>query len=306
MVFPFFLIIELYYGEIIMDTQNNNNNNDVDKLFDENGMPVKMVDVEYEKQFIEAEENKGTLEEQAEKELTKNLYYTEWKQEANEIIDAVTPTEQVLLNKCINGEQATDEEINLIAEILARYRKAIREQKPEETLENLENNLQIVNDFKTFTKEVKKSKQKGIVQYDFYIPNTNSVVPLDVHPLTDSEVILDINSNLNMYKDLTSDEQIIYTKYQQGEPQTREEQAIAKHIEEKIEQRLNENAVEVMLEFLSNQLSLRGQPKNPTLMREALEDLEIGILSLLTNKVRQIVELDGNLELDKVFRAVSS
>lgn len=236
--------------------------------------------------------------------IKRELYATDWRIESKEIIDIATSEEQNILLRCINQEIPTEQDLTDVGNILIKYRKAIEEQKPTETLTNVEQNIQLVQDEKQFLDLLNKAKQEDTKQLTMYYPTSDGeiMIELDIHPLTDSTAIIDVNSNLNIFKDLTVEEQEAYTAYNEGRAQTREEKLLAEHVNQKIEERLAEDAVEIMIEFLSHQTSLHGRPRNPELMREAYEKMEIGYLALLTNKVKELSGLNSSIDARRVFR----
>ncbi len=242
-------------------------------------------------------------------EIKRTLYSTDWISESRQIIEIVTPSERDLLNKCINQEPATNQDINGIEAILGKYREAIRKLEPEQTLQNLEDNILFVQDQKKIVEILKENNQHATKKLNMYYPlhnNKKLLLELEVLPLTDADAVLDLQKNLSLFKDLTDQEKIIYEKEQTGAPLSREEQAVSELIKQKIEKRSTENTDEVLNEFLSHQTRLRDADSTKEDMLNIYSSFEFSYKALLFSKVQELCGLDEASEADvnNLFREV--
>lgn len=236
-------------------------------------------------------------------DLVETLLETEWPEEAEQIpLDALNPEEQVIILKCRQKEGLTEDEKEQLQQILAQYRPAIQKLKPQETLETAEKNITLIHDEKQFLKELQKARNEELKEVVMYYPTKNGElkIPLDCYPITDSQSILDAQSNLDMFKDTT--EQKMYQDYKQGNPQTREEKAIAKKLAERIDKQVTDDSYDIIIEFLSQQTSIKGQPRNPSVMAQAYKTMKVSYLVILMSKVQETIGLNVDINTERVFR----
>ena len=234
-------------------------------------------------------------------QLEKELMETEWKDEARQIpLDQINRDERIILTRFINDEQLTQTEIDYLAEVLQRYRPALRKHDPTGTIETVQDNIRVVQSEKQFLEMMDNYQREQTIT--FYYPLGDIEVRLDlmVSPITDSQAILDIGNNLSMFKDLTEQELNIYNKTQQNEPLTREEQIIADAVQRKVEQATKENQGEIMSEFLAMQTKLNEDSTYES-MKELYNRMQIGYRALLFQRVQQMSGL-GDIDVDRAFR----
>ncbi|RAP51135.1 MAG: hypothetical protein BZ138_06015 [Methanosphaera sp. rholeuAM270] len=244
----------------------------------------------------------ATSTEQEYWEVEQTLLHTEWKNEAKQIpLDSVTPSEKKVLEKCIQEEPLTKEEHILLRETLHRYRQALREYNPEETLQNYENNVQLVDDEKTFLKLVEEFQEsQGIIMY-YPLGDRELKLDLLVTPITDSRAVLEIQNNLTLFQDLTEEELLVYNKQEQGKQLSREEQIISTRVQEKIQEQTQERQMDIMIEFLAMQTRFRNSESTYESMKTVYQHMSIGYLALLFQRVQNMSGL-GDIETERVFR----
>lgn len=237
------------------------------------------------------------------KELENELLTTEWVKEAEQIpLDKVEKAEQIILIKCINRDYLTEDEKTQLKEILQRYRPAIEKLEPVETLENIKNNIQFVEDEKTFLKLVEDNKKNNIITMYYPLNNEQELkLVFDIYPVTDSQAVLGISENLNFFKDFTEKEINIYNDYKNGAAQTREEIAIAENLNKKIEKLTQEKQVEIMQEFLARQTKFHNKNSSYDEMLKVFQNMQLGYVALLFQKVQNITGL-ADIEVERVFR----
>lgn len=234
-----------------------------------------------------------------------DLLQTKFRDEALELLNIVEVEEQSILLKCINREPFNDDEKAELEALLVKYRDALEDQKPSETIENAQQNIQLVHDEKEFLKLLREDKERDVQELTMYYPVGNHELKLifEVYPLEDSEAILDIMSNLNLFKDLTDDEKINFDKMHNGEELTREEERVARYVQGKISDLVNDHTNEVVIEFLAQQTRLKGSNATVEDMREIYKEMKVNYRLLLFSKVQKIAGLTGTPDTERVFRA---
>jgi hypothetical protein len=232
------------------------------------------------------------------------LYKTTWRTEALQIpIESITdPQERQVIQKCINQETATDQEITILEKTLNRYRSAIQEQKPMETIENYEENVQYVEDEKAFL-QILEDEEKDLDFTIYYPLNNGKEVRLDliVKPITDAQAVLEVAENLNVFQDYTEEETRAFLDYQEGKAQTPEEMAIAKEIQFKLAKENSNKVKDAAIEFLAKQTSFKNTTSSYCSMKKMYSKMNVAILLLIFNKVKTLSHID-DLEVDRIFR----
>lgn len=188
--------------------------------------------------------------------LEKDLYHTTFKKEAEQIpIERLPPDEQLVLLKCIQGEEPTEEEFTKLKEILVRYREHIQKYKPRETVENAEKVVQIIRTEQELLDILDNPKRKKLL---VHLPVDGQIYEMDfeIKQLEDSSAIRSLQVHLDLFKDYTDEEAQLYAKAQSGARLTREEQHIVDKINEELNEKANEQQDEIILTFLANQLRL--------------------------------------------------
>lgn len=188
--------------------------------------------------------------------LEKDLYHTTFKKEAEQIpIERLPTDEQLIILKCIQGEEPTSEEFTKLKEILVRYREHIQHYKPKETVENAEQVVQIIKTEQELLDILDNPKRRRLL---VHLPVDGQIYEMDfeIRQLEDSKAIRSLQVHLDLFKDYTDEETILYAKAQQGQRLTREEQHIVDKINEELNEKANEQQDEIILTFLANQLRL--------------------------------------------------
>lgn len=229
------------------------------------------------------------------------LLSTDWVDEAKNIpLDALNQQEQLLILKCINKEQFTDDEQEQLQQILAQYRPAIRKVKPDEILENAKANQNLVTDINEFLDISENFNKVQELKFPLNINGNEALLYFDVHPVLDSTAILDMNK-LTIFQDFTQDEFITMSKQKRGENLTREERLIAKNMEEKLNRLSQDKAKEMILEFLSMQLTFHGQDNTYDEMKTALTRIPLAYLITLFYQVQNMTGVT-DVKVENVFQ----
>lgn len=247
----------------------------------------------------EIEEDDGGV--QGAREL---LYRGAWRREAAQIpLDSVEDEdEKKVIIKCINQDEVNPLEMEILQQVLHRYRKAIREQKPFETIENYEDNVAYVEDEKAFLAilDDEEQNQELTVHYPL-MGGREAVLPLVVEPLTDAQAVIEVTENLQIFNDYTAEETQAFVDYQNGKSQTPEERAIAKEIEVTLARKQSNRVKDAAIEFLAIQTKFKGKNSSRDDMRQIYKRMNVGILLLIFARVKEMLYL-GDVDVDKIFR----
>lgn len=230
------------------------------------------------------------------------LLKKEWVEEARQIPrEALNLGDAVLLDKVVKEEQLTPDEITRLQELLAQYRPALEKLQPEETIKNMEDNIQLVEDEQEFLRLVEEYDTVETIHFNYKLHDKTFHLVFDVYPITDSVAVGNISENLSFFRDFSDEEMNVYNKAQQGKNLTREELIIQTKLNKKIEQATQENQKDIMVEFLAMQLKFHGRDTTYEEMKKVLSHIHFGYLALLFQRVQQITNL-GDVQVENVFQ----
>jgi len=198
----------------------------------------------------------------------------------------------------------SDEEVDSISEIIGRFTDAIDKLQPAQTVKNVEDNISIVEDEKEFLRLCDTFEEIQVIPFTYYTSKGTVRMKFDLYPLTDSEAITDITSNISMFKDFTNEEWDVYNKVQQDEKLSHEELLITARMDEKNRRATQQNQRQTIIEYLSLQLKFHGKDSSITDMREVFKHIPFTFLALLFNEVQQRNHI-SDLNVDNVFQEFS-
>lgn len=246
-------------------------------------------------------------EEEAIQEMKEYLLHNDWVEEAKQIpLGAVSSEERTLLIKCIQEETLTDEELQDLEQLLGRYRQALRKYEPEETLEAVDKNIELVQTEKSVLEMMRNARQEQTITMMYPVTNTE-IIQLDLLVFTeiDAEAIDNLQQNLELFADLTTEEMQTYSDYTKDKPQTREEQVIAERIEQKILEKGQNNIGgmrKVAIQFLAKQTRLLNDENSTEEgMKDIYSEMKLGYLLALFEKVQGMTGIT-QIDTDNLFR----
>lgn len=234
-------------------------------------------------------------EEEAVQEMKMHLLHTEWVEEAKQIpLGAVNEEEQQLLIKCIQQEEFNEEELQELEQLLGRYRSSIQKYEPEMTLEAVDNNIQVVHDEKEILRLMREDKEEQILHFNYPLSN-GKILRYDivVEYEVDAEALDSLQENVELFGDITTEERELYARYARDEKLSREDIAIAKNIEKKIQQNGQNNVSrikETAINFLARQTRIKDSTTcTPEIMKEIYGIMKLGPLLALFREVQTMV-----------------
>ena len=195
--------------------------------------------------------------------LERNLLKTTWVKEADLIQrfvpqEDLTKNQQKLLQKCIDKEEFTDKQLADLKLILNKYRKFLQEINPQQTVDSVETAVQMIQTEADFISLMSSDEQKRLlVHIDTY---TGQKVGFDfiVLPINDSRVIETLEMQVDLFRDYSTQEQLIYTKASSGQVLSQEEASIYNRMNEEILKKQSHERIATINSFLANQLTLEN------------------------------------------------
>ena len=188
--------------------------------------------------------------------MEQHLLRTEFPIECKELpYDYLDDDEKLVVDKCIQHDDLSDDEFRLLKKTLQKYRKAIRKHKPAETIESVEKTVQIIETEQELLDILDSPEMKTLL---VHLPFNGQVYEMDfeILPLDNSRAVKGIGMQLELFKDFTKEEAQLYSKSQAGEELTPEEQLIVEEMSKEIAKRANEQQEEIIVTLLANQLKL--------------------------------------------------
>ena len=188
--------------------------------------------------------------------MEKHLLKTQFPIECKELpYDHLDDDEKLVVDKCIQHEDLSDDEFSLLKKTLQKYRKAIRKHKPRETIESVEKTVQIIQTEQELLDILDSPEMKTLL---VHLPINGKIYGFDfeILPLDNSRAVKGIGMQLELFKDFSKEEAQLYTKSQAGEELSQEEQLIVDEMSKEIAKRANEQQEEIIVTLLANQLRL--------------------------------------------------
>ena len=188
--------------------------------------------------------------------LEKHLLKTQFPEECKELpLDSLNHEEKIVVIKCMDHEELTDDEFTLLKKTLQKYRKAINKHKPSQTIEAVEKTEQMILTEEDWLNIV-DDKTTRILRVN--VPYNSKWYPMEfeILPLDDSRVVSTLQTHLDLFKDYSKEELQVWNKAQQGQMVSPEEKQIVERITKEIEEKNSEDRITSMNKFLAAQLRL--------------------------------------------------
>lgn len=211
------------------------------------------------------QEKKTEKRTQAVIDLEKKLLKTTWVKEA-ELIQKYVPNEDLtkgqikLLEKCINKEDFTDKQFKDLKVLLNKYRTLLNDLKPEETIESVDEALQLIQTEQDFL-DLMDEEQKKYLTVHLPMSNGNMLeFEFEVLPITDSRVVESLELQIDLFRDFSLEETATYATASQKDPSNRtpQEQKILDKMNKMLSEKLGQQKLKSVDNFLANQLLLKG------------------------------------------------
>ena len=193
--------------------------------------------------------------------LERELLRTSWVKEAELIRDFVpsedlTKTQQKLIQKCIDKEEFTDKQLSELKLILNKYRKILLKLKPDEAVKQVTDAVEMMESEKDFINLMTMDNDLRLLVH-INTPKGKKGFDFIIEPLNDSRVIDSLEMQVDLFRDYSQEEQLIYGKGTMGtETLTPTEQRIYDKMNQEIASKQSHERIHTINKFLANQLRL--------------------------------------------------
>lgn len=167
--------------------------------------------------------------------------------------EILTEREKQIIDKYHRGETLTQEEIDIIKKSRSGYQKELKKYDVNKIIESheiLEENLGTEQELL----DMVFNKEKPVIKIMLPINGEEKLFKFTVKPLEDSRAVKLLEQHLEIFKDLSQEERIIYNKGNAGEKLNPKEEAILQHINEKINENASISRMEGITDLLAGQL----------------------------------------------------
>ena len=213
--------------------------------------------------------------------------------------DDLTPEEQSVVRKCIDHDDLSDDEFKLLKKTLQRYREAINTIKPSETLELLEETEEMILTEKDWL-DIVDNKQNRMLRVN--VPFNSKWYPMEfeILPLDDSRVVSTMQTHIDLFKGYSNEEISIWTRAQQGEKITNEEEQLISKMNKESEEKSSQDRIASMNKFLAAQLRLPDSTSDVDVRVEFWEKFPFITKAAIMQKVEDHLGLT-NQSNEKLF-----
>ena len=167
--------------------------------------------------------------------VEKELLKTQFPLECEELpLESLTQEERIVVIKCMDHMALTDDEFVLLKATLEKYREYITKYRPTETVEAMENTIQIINTEQEFLDILNDESNKMLrvhLTYQGQVYEFN----FEILPVDDSRIVDYMEMNIDLFKDYSNEEKQLFTKAQENKEElSSEEQAIVEKMTKEI------------------------------------------------------------------------
>lgn len=231
--------------------------------------------------------------------LEKHLLKTQFPLECEDIpLDSLTQEEQLVVIKCKNHADLTDDEFVLLKKTLQRYREAINTYKPSETIEAVETTKNLILTEKEFLDIIDNTSR--VLKVNVPFDGNWYQMEFEILPLDDSRVVTALQTHVDLFKDYSKDEMLLFTKAQQGQVLTPEETSIVQKINKEVEEKSNEDRIHTINNFLAAQLRLPESSEDIEVRKEFWKKFPFLTKSAIMIKVEDRLGLTDQ-KMEKLF-----
>lgn len=195
--------------------------------------------------------------------VEKELLKTQFPLECEELpLESLTQEERIVVIKCMDHMALTDDEFVLLKATLEKYREYITKYRPTETVEAMENTIQIINTEQEFLDILNDESNKMLrvhLTYQGQVYEFN----FEILPVDDSRIVDYMEMNIDLFKDYSNEEKQLFTKAQENKEElSSEEQAIVEKMTKEINAMAGQEKAKLIDGFLASQLRLPKSSQN--------------------------------------------
>lgn len=172
--------------------------------------------------------------------------------------DVLTTEEQRIIDKVRNGEELSQEEIDLIKQTRKEYEEPLKKYDANNIIESnkmLEKSIATEQDLLDFV----YGEYDMTIKMNLPFKDGTKLFTFTVKPLDDSRAVDFLEQHIDIFRDLSDEERKIYDKNTNGETLNPVEEKVLKHINEQISENQSKSQMENITKILSYQLE---EPKS--------------------------------------------
>ena len=172
--------------------------------------------------------------------------------------DVLTSEEQRIIDKVRNGEELSQEEIDLIKQTRKEYEEPLKKYDANNIIESnkmLEKSIATEQDLLDFV----YGEYDMTIKMNLPFKDGTKLFTFTVKPLDDSRAVDFLEQHIDIFRDLSDEERKIYDKNTNGETLNPVEEKVLKHINEQISENQSKSQMENITKILSYQLE---EPKS--------------------------------------------
>jgi hypothetical protein len=188
--------------------------------------------------------------------VERHLLETQFPLECEDLpFDDLQTDEQIVVLKCKNHDNLTDEEFALLKKTLQKYRKYLEKHRPTETVEAMKRTVEIIETEQDLLDILDDSKFNTLL-VDLPLNGKKYRFNFEILPIDDSRVVDYLQMNIDLFKDYDNEDKELFIKAQQGGEITPEEQAIVNKMTIELNAIAGEEKSKMIDGFLAAQLKL--------------------------------------------------
>ena len=214
--------------------------------------------------------------------------------------DILTRQEQHIVDKVRNGQELTQEEIDIIKRTRKDYEEPLKKYDANKIIESNKQLEEMIGTEQELLDFVYNQEKPTIIM-NLPINGVEKQFTFTVKPLEDSRAVKMLEQHIDIFKDLSDEERKIFDKDAKGENLNEKERRVLEHINEKINENRTLSQIEEVTNFLAWQLE---EPRSLTIEQKV--DfwhkfnfiLRMGLYSRVMNKLGLDEEFNENLFQD--------
>lgn len=167
--------------------------------------------------------------------------------------EILTKEEQHIIDKVRNGEELSQEEIDLIKQTRKEYEEPLKKYDANNIIESnqiLEETIATEQDLLDFV----YGDNDMTIKMNLPLKTGTKLFTFNVKPLDDSRAVQFLEQHIDIFRDISDEERKVFEKNNNGEALNPTEEKVLKHINEKISKNQSRSQVENITTLLSSQI----------------------------------------------------
>lgn len=169
--------------------------------------------------------------------------------------DVLSVEEQIIIDKINDGKvkELTDEELSIIKKTIGEYHEIAKKYNAEEIIENNKVLEQSIATEQELLDMVYSTEEK-VIKMKLPFGKETKIMEFHLNPLDDSRAVQMLEQHIDIFKDLSDEEQKIFEKNSNGQKLNPKEEKVLEHINKKITENQTKDKLEEVCNFLAYQI----------------------------------------------------